>query len=208
MKNLYTLSFKRTAQQGFTLIEVLVALVIFAFGLLAAAGLQISSLQSSRYSANSVTATSMAREYGELLQMIPAEVSSVATTTSTSSSTLTINTSNIASNVTANDCVGTTKSCTPAQLIAAMKNDWALRVKSSQALPQGRAEACRDSTPRNAGELEWGGCDAVGEMILVKMGWHGKPVAGNKEVSPDWMTVDRPRFAISIMGNLKDYVSP
>ena len=76
-------------------------------------------------------------------------------------------------------------------------------------LPEGRAVVCRDSTPRNsAGELEWGGCDEAGATVLVKMGWLGKPPVGSKgsSVDTDWMTADRPRFAVSVMGNLRDYV--
>lgn len=198
------------AQRGVTLIEVLVALVIFAFGLLAAVGLQLSSLQSTQYTANSVIATAMAREYGELMQLVPDAASATSSATSSSTDTLMLNTDSIATTATANDCTGSSKTCTPAQLIAAMRNDWGLRVKSPQVLPQGKAEVCRDQTPRNAsGDLEWGGCDETGEVVLVKMGWLGKPPVGTRDsgVDTSWMTADRPRFAVSVMGNLKDYVA-
>ena len=65
-------------------------------------------------------------------------------------------------------------------------------------------------SPRNAaGELEWGGCDEAGDTVLVKMGWLGKkPVGSGSGVDTRWMTSDRPRFAVSVMGNLRDYVTP
>ena len=198
------------AQRGVTLIEVLVALVIFAFGLLAAVGLQLSSLQSTQYTANSVMATTMAREYGELMQLVPDVASATSSATSGSTNTLMLNTDSISGTATANDCTGVSKTCTSAEFITAMRNDWGLRVKSSQVLPQGKAEVCRDQTPRNAsGELEWGECDETGEVVLVKMGWLGKPPVGTKDngVDTSWMTADRPRFAVSVMGNLKDYVA-
>ena len=71
-------------QRGFTLVEILVALVIFAFGLLASVGLLLSSMQATQYSSNSVVASTLAREYGELMQMIPDGVSGTSLATSSS----------------------------------------------------------------------------------------------------------------------------
>lgn len=204
-----------SAQRGITLLEVLVALVIFAFGLLAAAGLQLSSLQAAQYAANSGVATGMAREYGELMQMIPSGINATFDATSSTENSLLFDTEDLDdSGAEPNACTGASSTCDTTdaagmtKFIASMRNDWAARVQSAQALPQGRAEVCRDSTPRNSsGYLEWGGCDESGEMVIVKMGWLGKPLAGTTNAAPDWMTVDRPRFAISVMANLKDYVT-
>ncbi len=204
-----------STQRGVTLLEVLVALVIFAFGLLAAAGLQLSSIQAAQYAANSGVATNMAREYGELMQMIPSGINATYDADSSTTDSLLFDTKDLdTSAAAANACTGTSASCNTndsagmKKFIASVRNDWAERVKSTQALPGGRAEVCRDSTPRNsAGNLEWDGCDKTGEMVLVKMGWLGKPLAGTTDTPPDWMTADRPRFAISVMANLKDYVT-
>lgn len=204
-----------SAQRGVTLLEVLVALVIFAFGLLAAAGLQLSSLQAAQYSANSGVATSMAREYGELMQMVPSGVKATFNAESTTTNSLLFDSKTLdISSPDANACVGTGASCntnTSAGMIKfvnSMRNDWVKRVQSTQMLPAGRAEVCRDSSPRNAsGHLEWGGCDEAGEMVMVKMGWLGKPMAGTTDTPPDWMTADRPRFGVSVMANLRDYVA-
>ncbi|MCA0324882.1 MAG: type IV pilus modification protein PilV [Proteobacteria bacterium] len=197
------------SQRGFTLIEVLVALVIFAFGLLGSAGLLLSSLQAEKYASNSVTATALARDYGELMQMVPDAASATSSATSSSTDTLMVDTSTVTATG-SNDCTGTSKTCTPSQMIAALRNDWALRVKSPNYLPQGRGEVCRDSTPRNSsGELEWGdaNCDKTGDTVLVKLGWQGKkPVGSGDSVDTSWMTSDRPRIAVSVMGNLRDYV--
>ena len=190
------------------MVEVLVALVIFTFGMLGAAGLVLSSLQADKYASNSVTASAMAREYSELMQMIPDGVSSTYSATASSANTLMVATSSLTPSG-ADGCTGTGKTCTPSEMIAAVRNDWAARVKSSQYLPSGRGEVCRDSTPRNdSGELEWGGCDEEGDTVLIKMGWLGKPAVGSGgTVDLSWMTADRPRFAVSAMGNLRDYVS-
>ena len=202
------------AQRGFTLVEVLVALIIFSFGMLGAVGLVLSSLQAAKYSSNSAVAGALAREYGELMQMIPDGTSSTTSATSSSTNTLMVDTASFTSGTPGN-CTGSTKNCTPTQLLTALRDDWALRVNGEgsdrpPALPQGRGEVCRDSTPRNsAGELEWGGCDEAGATVLIKMSWLAKQSVGSGGASVDrtWMTADRPQFAISVMGNLRDYVS-
>lgn len=185
------------------------ALTIFAFGLLAAVGLLLSSMQSTQNSANAVVASAMAREYGELMQLFPDGVSGTSGATSSTANTLMIDTGGTVTG-TANDCTGAGKNCTPAALVTAMRADWAQRVKETQALPNGRGEVCRDSTPRDAaGNLQWGGCDDTGATVLVKMGWHAKQPVGSTDANVDtsWMTADRPRFAIFVMGNLRDYVN-
>jgi len=195
-------------QRGFTLVEVLVALIIFSFGMLGAVGLILSSMQATKYSSNSTVAGMLAREYGELMQMVPDDVSSTSSATASSSNTLMVDTASFTGGA-ADACTGSKKKCTPEQMLAALRDDWALRVKSTDTLPQGRAEVCRDSTPRNAaGELEWGGCDEAGATVLIKLGWLGRQAVGSEGSSVDrsWMTADRPQFAISVMGNLRDYV--
>ncbi len=197
------------AQRGFTLVEVLVALIIFSFGMLGAVGLVLSSLQAAKYSSNSAVAGALAREYGELMQMIPDGTSSTTSATSSSTNTLMVDTASFTSGTPGN-CTGSSKNCTPTQLLTALRDDWATRVKSGDVLPKGRGEVCRDSTPRNAaGELEWGGCDEAGATVLIKMSWLAKQSVGSGGASVDrtWMTADRPQFAISVMGNLRDYVS-
>ncbi|SDM63391.1 type IV pilus assembly protein PilV [Oryzisolibacter propanilivorax] len=194
--------------RGFTLIEVLVALIIFSFGMLGAVGLILSSLQATKYSSNSAVAGALAREYGEIMQLVSDGVSSTASATADSANTLMLDTTAISSGSPGN-CTGKDKTCTPVELLAALRDDWALRVKDTATLPQGRAEVCRDSTPRNAdGELEWGGCDEDGATVLIKLGWLGKQAVGSEGSTVDrsWMTADRPQFALSVMGNLRDYV--
>lgn len=196
----------RHSQGGFTLVEVLVAVIIFAFGLLGSAGLMLSSMQSTQYSSNSMVASAMAREYGELMQMIPAAVAA----TFAEDNALMIDSDDVSSSASANACTGTSKNCDPNDWLEALRDDWALRIKSTQSLPQGRAEVCRDSSPHNAaGELEWGGCDDAGDTVIVKIGWLGKQAVQSNDSAVDtsWMTADRPRFAMSLMGNLRDYVA-
>ena len=175
------------------------ALVIFAFGLLAAAALVLSSLRADKYNSNSVMATAMAREYGDLMQLFPDAIAPTAGAAAGAQGTLLVDTSTV-NGTNASLCTGANKTCTPAQMVSSVASDWSARVKAD--LPDGRANVCRDSSPRTAGELTWAtaACDGAGDTVLVMMGW-----LGQKNVS--WEVADRPRFALSMMGTLRDYVA-
>jgi type IV pilus assembly protein PilV len=195
----------RKSQHGMSLIEVLIALLIFAFGLLASAGLQLASLKASQHSAQSVVASGFAREYAEIMQMIPASVTS---TSVVGTSAFFIDTSVASTATTADACTGATAACNANSLIASSISDWTSRMQVQ--LPGGRSVVCRDSSPRDSsGQLEWAGCDDIGQMVLVKIGWRSKNLSTGDATnsSQDWQTNDRPRFAVSLLGNLYDYVS-
>lgn len=192
-------------QQGMSLIEVLISLLIFAFGLLASAGLQLTSMKASQHSAQSVVAAGFAREYAEIMQMIPATVTSTA---AIGTNAFFIDTSASATATAADACTGTTAACDASTLISSSVRDWTSRLQSQ--LPDGRSVVCRDSSPRDSsGLLEWGGCDDSGQMVLVKIGWRSKNLATGDASSSGqtWQTEDRPRFAVILLGNMYDYVA-
>lgn len=186
-------------QNGQSLIEVLVALVIFAFGMLGAAGLQVATLKSNKFAASSAAAISLAREYGELMQTFPSAI----ITTSTGTSTFFIDTNTAFTSTNPSLCTGNSATCTTSQLAQASIEDWAARVKA--ALPGGRAEVCRTSEPRNSsGDLQWGGCDNIGDLVVVKMGWLAKNDKGEKLFDGS----DRPKILLPLLGNLRDFAAP
>ncbi len=192
-------------QGGFTLLEVLVALVIFLLGLLASAGLMLSSLRSVQFSGQSVVGTSFTREYGELMQLIPSAASATYNTTAAGDLSFRFDTTDTGS--TAASCTGSDKTCSPKAIMAAMKDDWGKRVQSQ--LPGGRAVVCRDTTPATDGNYSWSDCNGEGEQMRVKLGWHSKKMSDSDSGSTDqgWMTDDKPRMVVTIMGNLKDYAT-
>ena len=61
-------SIPRASNQGFTLIEVLVAIIVFSFGLLGMVGMQAFALQSNREARLQSEATSLARELAEMMR--------------------------------------------------------------------------------------------------------------------------------------------
>ena len=194
-------------QQGFTLIEVLVALIVFTIGLLASAGLMLSSLRATQFAGQSVIGTAFTREYGELMQLIPSSAAATYNAAASGDLSFKLDTktgtgSNAAS------CTGSDKKCSTKDMINAMKDDWGKRVQAQ--LPGGRAEACRDSTAADAdGNYKWGDCDGVGEQMRVKLGWHSKKMsdANTDSGGQSWMNADNPRMIVPVMGNLKDYVT-
>ncbi len=58
-------------QRGFSLLEVLVGLVVLAFGLLATAGMQLSSIQGNHFSSDLTQATVLAQNKLEELKNLP-----------------------------------------------------------------------------------------------------------------------------------------
>jgi len=189
--------------QGFALIEILVSLVIFAIGMLGSAGLQLATLRSNQFSAQAAAATQLARDYEEIVQLIPSASISASEGTTTFSA---LDTS-VSSTGTITECKGTGAACTPAQLAGYMLNEWRNRVTTQ--LPAGRAVVCRDSAPKDAsgtgaGLYHWD-CDGNGDMIMIKLGWAAK-TAKNDEFMQSVATDDRPRMVITVFGNQKDFM--
>lgn len=189
--------------QGFALIEILVSLVIFAIGVLGTAGLQLATLRSSQFTSQAATATQLARDYEEIVQMVPSATIS-ASEGITSFSALDTSVTSTA-NIT--ECKGTSAACTPAQLTAYMLNEWKNQVTTN--LPAGRAVVCRDSAPKDtsgagAGLYHWT-CDNQGDMLMIKLGWSAK-TAKNDKLMQAIAEDDRPRIVITIFGNQKDFV--
>jgi type IV pilus assembly protein PilV len=58
-------------KQGFTLIEVLIAMAIFAIGILAVGSMQISAINTNALARNSTTVVTMAKDRAEQLMALP-----------------------------------------------------------------------------------------------------------------------------------------
>lgn len=62
---------KNSCNQGFTLIEILIAMTIFAIGILAVGSMQISATNTNARARNSMTVVTMAKDRAEELTTLP-----------------------------------------------------------------------------------------------------------------------------------------
>lgn len=169
----------RSGQAGFSILEVLIALVILSFGLLGAVGMQVTALQASKEARNQATATSFARELAERMR----GNHSVAIKTTAAENPYLLDVT-LAPNATiatpAVNCF--TGSCAVAKDAATWDAaEWQGRVRD--ALPSPRVKVCFDQTPFDAaGKPRWD-CTDTGDIAVLKMSWTRKNTAGTLEFS-------------------------
>lgn len=151
------------AQAGFTLVEVLVTLVIFAFGMLGVAGLQVISLANMDSAQYRSIASLKAGEMAERIRANPGlrydgvRGSDNACRTAHYSSR--------------ND---TPANCSPAEMAADDVWDW--QTELAAVLPTGNGVVCYDSTPED-GTPDQPNCDGSGRTLAIKIWWTEKPRA-------------------------------
>ncbi|MGZ8249327.1 MAG: type IV pilus modification protein PilV [Methylomagnum sp.] len=141
---------------GFTLIEVLVAVVVLGVGLLGLAGLQVSGLYYNHSSSLRAQATLLASDIAERMQANPLGVLALSYHNP------------VAEEIPA--CL-TVAGCTPAQMAQHDAFEWS-RALSTQ-LPGGGGAICLDSTP-NDGSSGAPACDGVGTIYAIKVWWTGR----------------------------------
>jgi type IV pilus assembly protein PilV len=137
---------------GFTLIEVLLAMLILALGTGGIISMQLHALRVAQESGWQASAVQFAAELAEHLQAdtIPFYLFSA------SAEQLPVST--------AGDCYRQT--CDPAAMAAFTINDWLQRLRTN--LPQARVTVCRDNL---SSERHWE-CDHSGNSpVVIKIGW-------------------------------------
>ena len=155
---------------GFSLVEILVAIVVLSFGMLGMVGMQAYSLQSNRDARLQAQAASLARELAELVRSN--RVTAVKTGVDnpylgTFSTPLAMTTPSYCLS-SANAATGCT---TPADVATAQMTEWLARVDDE--LPGARIAVCFDASPYDSNGLPQWDCNATGsdETIIIKIGW-------------------------------------
>ena len=158
--------------RGFSLIEVLVALLVLAIGVLGILVLQLNTLRASRdvalESAALRLATDIAAQVGGSTgspEMLSAFARFDYTATSAASE------AGIA-------CFGADTVCRPMQMASFVMRQWQERIR--QALPGGRVRICRDASPWQTAtnSVRWD-CDNLTDVntpltpLWIKIGWRG-----------------------------------
>jgi type IV pilus assembly protein PilV len=136
---------------GFTLIEVLIAVVILAGGLLGLAGLQVATLKNNQSAYLRSQATQLAYDMSDRMR---------------SNRLGTANGNYNNQSATSNNCE--TSSCTPAQMAGYDLAQWNAALAAQ--LPSGSGVVCIDSTP-NDGTVASNACFNNGNSYAIKIWW-------------------------------------
>lgn len=145
---------------GFTMLEVLISIVIVAFGLLGIAGLQAYALKSSVSASQRLTATALAND------MIDRLKSNYLGVTGTG-----YNRPNTGDYDAPSACTAVGATCTSDEVAQNDRFEWQQRI--AVALPNGRGIVCRDATPNDGTDAGNPSCDNAGDvMYVVKIWWN------------------------------------
>lgn len=157
-----------SAQSGFSLIEVLVAIIILSIGMLGAVGMQAAAMQSNKETRNQSVATSFARELADKMRgnhtvAIKSAAADnpylIAETTLTGTAVFEAPTEN---------CF--TTACSSAAAVASWDMaDWKNRVQN--ALPDPKIRVCFDKAPFAADGMAQWACTDDGDITVLKMAW-------------------------------------
>ena len=149
---------ERSVIQGFTMLEVLIAIVVIAFGLLGIAGLQAFAMQNNYSASLRITATTLAND---MIDRMKANYMAVDQGH--------YDKPNASDYTTAVPSCLTTAGCTFDQLAQNDLNEWSQRVAA--ALPNGRGIVCVDSTPNDGTSQAAPACDGLGTVLFVVKIW-------------------------------------
>ena len=163
-----------STQVGFSLIEVLVAIIVLSVGMLGAVGMQSAALRSNKESKNLAAAVMFARELGERMRgNHSVAIKTVASDNPYLFDTTLTGTSSVATfNV---NCF--TAGCSvPKDSATWDVADWQGRVLA--ALPTPRVKVCFDKDPYDSAGIARWACTNDGNLSVLKMSWTSSNTAG------------------------------
>lgn len=191
----------KVRSKGFSLLEVLISMLILAFGVMSMGGLQLASMKSAQSASSFSMAATLAKDYTEMMR----SNTSVSNNTATSApNNPYLFDSSSTSTFTASPTVNCkTTVCTAANISVLHVADWADRVAAQ--LPGGKAVVCRDPAPRNAdGNYKWDCGANNGTAVTIKIGWIDRR---DKEERGRTSTISiTPAVPQLVLGGLTGYV--
>jgi len=154
----------RRSDTGFSLLEVLVAIVVLSFGVLGVVGLQAASLQANKEARNQSAAVRLGRELGDMMRG-----NKDIAILSGSANPYLVDFTSPASPPTAPQNCSTTACSTPTAVAQFQIEDWLSRVTNE--LPGVHVVICVDSAPYDTNGIPQWTCTNTGGLTVVKMGW-------------------------------------
>lgn len=157
-------------ERGFTLLEILLALVVLALGIIGGVALQMAALRARHQATLLSQATQLATGLAEQLRANPTQADTY----------LTLNYDSLtepAPSAPAPLCYG--GSCSAAQL--ALSDMYEAKLLLRQNLPAGRVLVCRDAGLWSGGTLQWACSGGAAAPLVVKVGWRGKRPDGTPQ---------------------------
>lgn len=139
--------------RGFSLIEVLVAVLVFSLGILGFISLQVKSIQAGQVAYYRSQATTLA---SDIIERIRANSSVAANYAGTDT------------NVAGGCDISSASGCSPSDMVSADLHSWQALLSNS--LPSGLGIVCLDSTPYD-GTPTAPACDGVGGSYVAKIWW-------------------------------------
>lgn len=149
----------RHSLAGFTLLEVLVAVLLLAAGLVGALAMQAQAMRTRQDSALLTTALQTAAAAAERIRANAAQSSSYLGFECDTASPAPAAVPSCSS-----------QPCDPQQL--AQADLQALRQAVRDGLPGGRARICRDARSWSGGLPQWACSDDADAPLVIKIGWH------------------------------------
>lgn len=175
-------------QAGFTLIEVLVALIVLVLGVLGSAAMTLNALRDDKQSALRSQATALAYELGDLMRANPGYESVF---------------SGSAPSGIVSGCY-TTAGCSPADMASSDYYQWqakltlatlpgATTAEPMPGLPNASYRICRDATLLNS----ISNCDGLAASpLVVKLKWDER--FNNGKLTTDFGSADKPNLVVAI----------
>lgn len=179
---------KKSQENGFTLIEVLVAITLLALGASGVAAMQLRSLRMTQQSGFQTTATQLAVTLADLMRTDP-ELARLP-----GSPYLFSYQAGAMTNNTPSSLVCMQHICDGATMATAEVQRWQQQLQ--QTLPRARAVVCRDSNPATANRLQWSCDHAANAAIVIKIGWSAREPVSTSAASV--ATEPSPHIAIAV----------
>lgn len=165
---------RNETQNGFSLAEVLVSVLVLAIGIIGTAGMQLSAMRTAQQTAFQTAAIQLASEMADKMRAN----SGYFALGDQRNPFLDLDYSSSSASLPISGKTCHASDCNVEELAAFEISEWKNRV--NEALPGGRIRVCRDASPWDSttGSFKWnctvpasGGDIAT---LVIKIGWHGK----------------------------------